>query len=145
MPQPRLFTLEEANALVPTLHRLVGRQMLRQGEIEDRLRQLKRVAGPDLHDLEIAEDDAVEVRQLKTDLMERIAAYEGGGQGVASLGAVVKDTRTGLVDFYGHLDGRTVWLCWRYGEEKIDFFHELDSGFSGRKPLGAAARQKLLN
>src|SRR5215510_490023 len=68
MAQPRLFTLEEANALVPTLHRLVGRQMLRQAEIEDRLRQLKRVAGPDLHDLEIAEDDGVEVRQLKTDL-----------------------------------------------------------------------------
>src|SRR6476620_4887372 len=76
MAQPRLFTLEEANALVPTLHRLVGRQMLRQGEIEDRLRQLKRVAGPDLSDLEIAEDDSAEVRQLKTDLMERIAAYE---------------------------------------------------------------------
>jgi len=75
--------------------------MLRQGEIEDRLRQLKRVAGPDLHDLEIAEDDAVEVRQLKTDLMERIAAYEEGWQEVASLGAVVKDTRTGLVDFRG--------------------------------------------
>jgi len=145
MPQPRLFTLEEANALVPTLHRLVGRQMLRQAEIEDRLRQLKRAAGPDLHDLEIAEDDTVEIRQLKTDLMERIAAYEEGWQEVSSLGAVVKDTRTGLVDFYGHLEGRTVWLCWRYGEEKIDFFHELDSGFSGRKPLGPAARQKLLN
>jgi len=121
MAQPRLFTLEEANALVPTLHRLVGRQMLRQAEIEDRL------------------------RQLKTDLMERIAAYEEGWQEVSSLGAVVKDTRTGLIDFYGHLEGRTVWLCWRYGEEKIDFFHELDSGFSGRKPLGPAARQKLLN
>lgn len=145
MAQPRLFTLEEANALVPTLHRLVGRQMLRQTEIEERLRQLKRVAGPDLHDLEIAEEDGVEVRQLKTDLMERIAAYEEGWQEVASLGAVVKDTRSGLVDFYGHLDGRTVWLCWRYGEDRIDFFHELDSGFSGRKPLGQSAKQKLLN
>jgi hypothetical protein len=145
MLQPRLFTLEEANALVPVLHRLVGRQMLRQAEIEDRLRQLKRTAGPDLHDLEIAEDDTVEIRQLKTDLMERIAAYEEGWQEVTSLGAVVKDTRTGLIDFYGQLEGRTVWLCWRYGEEKIDFFHELDSGFSGRKPLGPAARQKLLN
>src|SRR6267142_2837968 len=90
MVQPRLFTLEEANALVPTLHRLVSRQMLRQTEIEERLRQLKRVAGPDLHDLEIAEEDGVEVRQLKTDLMERIAAYEEGWQEVASLGAVVK-------------------------------------------------------
>lgn len=145
MAQPRVFTLEEANALVPTLHRLVGRQMLRQTEIEDRLRQLTRAAGRNLNDLEITQDDSVEVRQLKSDLMERIAAYEEGWQEVASLGAVVKDVRAGLIDFYGQLDGRTVWLCWRYGEERIDFFHELDTGFASRKPLGAAARQKLLN
>jgi len=145
MAQPRVFTLEEANALVPILHRLVGRQMLRQTEIEDRLRQLTRAAGQHLQDLEITQEDSAEVRHLKTDLMERIAAYEEGWQEVASLGAVVKDVRTGLVDFYGQLDGRTVWLCWRYGEERIDFFHELDSGFASRKPLGPAARQKLLN
>ena len=145
MAEPRLFTLEEANALVPTLKRLVGRQMLRQTEIEDRLRSLTRAAGKVPHDLEIADNDSAEVRHLKSDLMERIAAYEEGWQEVASLGAVVKDTRTGLVDFYGQVDGRTVWLCWRYGEERIDFFHELDTGFAGRKQLGAAARQKLLN
>jgi hypothetical protein len=145
MAEPRLFTLEEANALVPTLHRLVGRQMLRQSEIEDRLRELTRTAGQVPRDLQIDDKDAPEVRKLKADLMERIAAYEEGWHEVASLGAVVKDTRTGLVDFYGRVDGRTVWLCWRYGEERIDFFHELDTGFAARKPLSAAARQKLLN
>jgi hypothetical protein len=145
MAEPRLFTLEEANALVPTLHRLVGRQMLRQSEIEDRLRQLTRAAGQVPRDLQIEDADPPEVRKLKADLMERIAAYEEGWQEVAALGAVVKDTRTGLVDFYGRVDGRAVWLCWRYGEERIDFFHELDSGFASRKPLSPATRQKLLN
>ena len=48
---------------------------------------------------EIGDSDPVEVRHLKSDLMERIAAYEEGWQEVASLGAVVKDTRTGLIDF----------------------------------------------
>jgi hypothetical protein len=145
MAEPRIFTLEEANALVPTLKRLVGRQMLRQTEIEDRLRSLSRATGKVPQDLEIGDSDSVEVRHLKSDLMERIAAYEEGWQEVASLGAVVKDTRTGLIDFYGQVDGRKIWLCWRYGEERIDFFHELDTGFSARKQLGAAARQKLLN
>ena len=145
MAEPRVFTLEEANALVPTLHRLVGRQMLRQAEIEDRLSKLARAAGRRLRDLEIAPSDTVEVRDLKTDLMERIAAYEEGWREVTQLGAVVKDVRSGLVDFYGQLEGRTVWLCWRYGEERIDFFHELDTGFANRKPLGREARQKLLN
>jgi hypothetical protein len=145
MAEPRLFTLEEANALVPTLHRLVGRQLLRQSEIEDRLRQLTKAAGQVLRDLQIDDADPPEIRKLKADLMERIAAYEEGWQEVASLGAVVKDTRSGLIDFYGRVDGRTVWLCWRYGEERIDFFHELDSGFAARKPLSQATRRKLLN
>ncbi len=145
MAEPRLFTLEEVNALVPTLHRLVGRQMLRQSEIEDRLRLLSKATGKVPRELTIEETDSPEVRGIKADLMERIAAYEEGWQEITSLGAVIKDTRTGLVDFYGRVDGRTVWLCWRYGEERIDFFHELDTGFSGRKPLSQSARQKLLN
>ena len=145
MGEPRIFTLEEANALVPTLQRLVGRQMLRQTEIEERLRKLTRAGGKPVQDLELSDGDSSEVRQLKTDLMERMAAYQEGWQEVTELGAVVKDPRTGLLDFYGRVDGRTVWLCWRYGEERIDFFHELDTGFSGRKKLSTGARQKLLN
>jgi hypothetical protein len=145
MSQPRIFTLEEANALVPTLQRLVGRQMLRQTEIDERLRKLTRAGGKPVQDLELTDTDSSEVRQLKTELMERMAAYQEGWQEVAELGAVVKDPRTGLLDFYGRVDGRAVWLCWRYGEERIDFFHELDSGFSARKKLSAGVRQKLLN
>jgi len=50
-----------------------------------------------------------------------------------------------MVDFYGRIDGRLVWLCWRYGEETLRYFHELDSGYSGRKPLRPEARERLLN
>jgi len=41
----------------------------------------------------------------------------------------------GLVDFRSKLHGRTVLLCWKYGEERVAFFHELDTGFAGRRPL----------
>jgi hypothetical protein len=51
----------------------------------------------------------------------------------------------GLLDFYGRIEGRLVWLCWRYGEDKLDHYHELDSGFSGRRPIGNVARQRVLN
>src|SRR5258708_14013566 len=101
--------------------------MVRQTEIEDRLRQLTRAAGRDVHDLEITEEDSAEVRSLKSDLMERIAAYEEGWQEVATLGAVVKYRRTGLVAFFGQLDGRTVCLCWRYRQERIHLLHEADA------------------
>jgi hypothetical protein len=145
MVPSRLFTLEEANALVPTLQRLVGRQILRQAEIEDRLRLLAHASGNLACDLEIAEGDSGEIRELKGDILERLAAYEEGWQEVTALGAVVKDTQTGAVDFFGRLHGRAVWLSWRYGEERVDHFHEMGAGTNCRKPLDRRTRQKLLN
>ena len=47
--------------------------------------------------------------------------------------------------FYGNVDGNLVWLCWRYGEESLRYWHSLESGYSSRKPLRAEARQRLWN
>jgi hypothetical protein len=51
------------------------------------------------------------------------------------IGCVLKDLDEGLVDFPAMLDGREVYLCWKLGEERIGFWHGLDEGFAGRKPL----------
>jgi len=64
---------------------------------------------------------------------------------VQTLGGVIKDPQTGLVDFYGRIEGRLVWLCWRYGEDSLGYFHELESGYAGRKPLTPDVRRQLLN
>jgi hypothetical protein len=145
MTPTRIFTLEEANALVPTLRRLVGRQILRQTEIEDRLRLLASASGSTDCDLDIAENDPGVIRELKGDILERLAAYEEGWREVAALGAVVKDTQNGFVDFCGRMHGRTVWLCWRYGEERVDYFREIDSDVDCRRPIDRRTRRKLLN
>jgi hypothetical protein len=145
MTSNRFFTLEEANALIPALDRIVARQMAWESEIEGRLRSLAKLTGSAPRRLSPADDDSPEVQSLKADLAERIGRYQKGWEEVTTLGAIVKDTRLGLVDFYGRLDGRTVWLCWKYGEARIEFFHELDSGFSARKPLSPDARHRLLN
>ena len=47
----------------------------------------------------------------------------------------LRDIETGLVDFPALVNGRQVCLCWRLGEERVGFWHELDSGFAGRRPL----------
>jgi hypothetical protein len=52
-----------------------------------------------------------------------------------ALGVVVKDLDRGLIDFPHRREGREVYLCWEYGEERIDYWHETDSGYSGRQPL----------
>lgn len=51
------------------------------------------------------------------------------------LGCVVKDLNLGLVDFYSKHDSKDILLCWRLGEEKINFWHEIDAGYSERKPI----------
>ena len=50
-------------------------------------------------------------------------------------GGELKDPLQGLVDFRTLADGREVYLCWREGEDSIEFWHEIDTGFGGRQPL----------
>jgi hypothetical protein len=54
---------------------------------------------------------------------------------VLATGCVVKDIEIGLVDWLGRHDGRDVWLCWKYGERNVGFWHDYSSGFSSRRPV----------
>jgi len=89
--------------------------------------------------------DTPKVREIKLELMDRIATYQEGWREVEACGAVVKDTRMGLIDFYGRVEDKLVWLCWKYGEEECGYYHALNEGFSGRRGIGASVRQRLLN
>lgn len=142
---PREFTIEEANTLVPTLHRLVSRQLLVQDEIEASLRELHRQTGKLPREIIVSPDDPPGQVELKESLLGLLRRMEEGWAEVQALGCLVKDPRTGLVDFYGRVGGKLVFLCWRFGEEAITHYHELDEGFSGRKPLTAPVRHRLFN
>jgi len=54
---------------------------------------------------------------------------------LAEIDVVLRDPGSGLVDFLGEVEGRRVWLCWRVGEDRVAHFHELGSGFAGRRSL----------
>ena len=56
-------------------------------------------------------------------------------ESLGKIGCVLKDLGQGLVDFYCKFEGRDIFLCWKLGEEKIKAWHEVDSGFAGRKPI----------
>jgi hypothetical protein len=145
MSDRETFTIEAANALVPALSTLVGRQLARRAKIEARLKSLSVLVGEVPSELVPEDDDGQEVRSLKLDLIDRIAEYQDGWREVEALGAVVKDPRIGLVDFYGEVDGHAVWLCWKYGESEVLHYHELDEGFSGRREIRTSLRQRMLN
>jgi hypothetical protein len=56
-------------------------------------------------------------------------------QGVLATGAQVKDINTGLLDFSAWRQDHEVYLCWKFGEGKIEFWHEINAGFAGRQPI----------
>jgi hypothetical protein len=141
----RIFTISEVNALIPALSSLVGDQLREQSDIEHGLAELMRLTGEPPRSLVPSGADSAEVNRLKSVLRSRISRYETGWQRVQKWGGVVKDPQTGLVDFYGRVDGKLVWLCWRYGEDSLGYYHELTAGYSGRRPLSAEVRRKLVN
>jgi len=141
----RVFTISEVNALIPALSSLVHDQLKEQSEIEHGLAELMRLTGEPPRSLQPTPTDSAEITRLKRALRSRISRYETGWQRVQKWGGVIKDPQTGLVDFYGRVDGKLVWLCWRYGEDTLGYYHDLTSGFSGRRPLSADVRRKLVN
>jgi hypothetical protein len=54
---------------------------------------------------------------------------------ILETGAQVKDINTGLLDFPALREGQEVYLCWKYGEGQIVFWHEVEAGFAGRQPI----------
>lgn len=54
---------------------------------------------------------------------------------ILGTGVQIKDINIGLLDFSAERDGREVYLCWKYGEDDIAFWHEIDAGYAGRQPI----------
>jgi hypothetical protein len=142
---PPVFTLEAVNALLPQLQALMAAQMGRRTEIERRLEKLTQLLGQVPETIQIDENDPSHVRELKREIVERVDTYQSAWREVEEMGAVLKDARSGLVDFYGYVDGKAVWLCWKYGEEAVSHYHGLDEGFAGRKPIEPTMRHRHLN
>jgi hypothetical protein len=141
----RVFTLEEVNDLVPKLSVAVKQQLERRSEIESLLMRLGRELGDVPERIVLDPADPADVRDLKRDLIGRIEEYRAGWRAIEEMGAVLKDARMGLLDFYGTVDGKLVWLCWKYGEAEVGHYHALEEGFSGRKPIAHSMKHRLLN
>jgi hypothetical protein len=129
----RYFTAEEANeelaSVRPLAERLVAhRQALVEAQSRH-ARALSRIAGNGggIQPSELAEAAAAVEREA----VEVARCIEG----IHARGAQVKDLDRGLVDFPALQEGEEVCLCWQVGEEEIAYWHGVDEGFAGRKPL----------
>jgi hypothetical protein len=145
MTQPRVFTLEEANALLPRVNALVAQQVDRRQVIEEKLLVLAEKTGVPPEGVVEKPDDPADVREIKRDIISRLHDYQSSWNELENMGIVLKDARTGLLDFYSRIDGKLVFLCWKYGEEAITHYHDVDQGFAGRKPIEGAVKTRLYN
>lgn len=141
---PRFFTLEEANDALPRVKELVARQLERRAALEQLITELGKRLGEPPEAIVVHPDDSVDLKAFKRQVIMRIEEYQRGWNELEDMGAVLKDPKTGLIDFYSKIDGKTVLLCWRHGEESIEHYHDVEAGIAGRKPL-AAVRRRLYN
>jgi hypothetical protein len=134
----RLFTKDEASALLPRLTEIFRRmdpKLARLREIEDLVEDAE-AYWHSTGDGMPPEERAVHDR-LVTQAAEARAAVDVEVRAVQALGCDLKDAQQGLVDFPSTVEGNVVYLCWQRGEASIGFWHTLESGFAGRRPLKA--------
>src|SRR4051812_32252160 len=126
----QLFTVDHANRTLPLVRKIVEdvvREHRRWQEAIVELDLASSVARPDFPDPRVAELEK-RIHRIARELDAFQAELE-------SIGIQLKDRRIGLVDFPSELDGRRMLLCWQLGEPSVQFWHEVDSGYTGRQPL----------
>ena len=108
--QKRFFTLEEANKTISKLKETFSNIF----DLQKKIKESKLITQEIFDMLQEVEIDIEKMKQL---------------------GCVVKDAKEGLIDFYHEMEGKAVFLCWKYGEGEVKHWHGLNEGFQARKPL----------
>lgn len=145
----RVFTLAEATRTLPLVKRILRDIVAAHEELEDlhaarRRRSASRreevekesVPARDRTDPSAASDlSAAPQAVIEARIEEKVREIDGCLRELDTIGCECKDFRMGLVDFPALLDGRVVCLCWKLGEPEIGHWHEVEDGFSGRRPV----------
>ena len=122
----KTFTILEARALLPRLRelfedmRLHRKTLIRLTRHVDRARAAAEYGGG---------------TPYGAAYLEHASAFALAYESVNETGVVVKDVVTGLVDFPHEYQGRIIYLCWKFGEDDLGWWHEVEEGFAGRQPL----------
>ena len=134
MPNPKLFTLADAERTLPLVRRIVADLMTEYPRWRSAVSRFELLTGGARADWGET-GELVAAREAVTVAAARINEYL---KELEAIGCVFKGFDAGLVDFYSLRDDRPIFLCWRMGEARIQHWHELDSGFGGRQPIDGA-------
>ncbi|HEY2380396.1 MAG TPA: DUF2203 domain-containing protein [Terriglobia bacterium] len=126
MSDERIFTLAEAEALLPTLRTLLGEIGEAWGHVRELNPEVQKAR--DASAFDGFSKAGVEYVESVSHLMFLIHQ-------IKDMGVILKDAEKGLCDFPYVRQGRVVYLCWQLGEERIEYWHDIETGFGGREPL----------
>jgi hypothetical protein len=135
----RYYTLTEVNALVPQVRGAFVRILQLRAALKPIYKRLEQAgAAPERSDFEVVQPGlSADVLRDRASFKALVEALNDEINAVGETGAVIKDLDTGLVDWLAAHpgDGHDIWLCWRFGEEAVEFWHDLEAGFAGRRPV----------
>lgn len=126
------FTREEAEALLPEIAVVLRkiqdeRKFMLQTDEELAALRMRAIGnGHHLHE---------RITKLQQELSRHAQTLSKLAEELAAFGCELKDPDNGLIDFLSLRDSREIYLCWLLGEERINFWHYLHTGFAGRQPL----------
>lgn len=122
----KYFTVEEANRTLPLVRRIVEDIVSAHRTLAERVEAYRGLP---------EEGDAGERQALEVEIEGGREAIDRYVAEIHELGALFKGVEEGLVDYYAMLEERPIFLCWKLGEERIEWWHELDAGYAGRQRL----------
>jgi hypothetical protein len=127
MPEAkRYFTLGQANAVVRAIRPLLAEILHIRQEIMERQPEFWPVVAKALGN---------GGNKAASEIADQFQRLGGLVREINATGAILKDVNTGLVDFLAKRGDQEVYLCWRYGEDEVLYWHGIDAGFAGRQPI----------
>jgi hypothetical protein len=130
----KTFSLDEAQSLVPVLEVLLRRAIEAKAAAEQLETELEQL-GQSIFFSGGMQVDTGRVARQRSGLRTAVQQVKDAVEEIDSIGVQVKDLETGLLDFPSPLGDEIVLLCWKMGEAKIAYWHRVEDGFQGRRPL----------
>jgi hypothetical protein len=140
MPKPKTFTLEQAQALLPVLQSPLKSAMDSKKVIEQIEKELQDLR----HRILLTGGLCIDIPAWAARRAQRDKSMQEIKDALAevhAIGVQVKDLDIGLLDFPCAVDDQIVLLCWKFGEDKIEYWHGLEEGFKGRKRIDERIRR----
>lgn len=132
----RIFTVEEANRLLPAIEEIfreMDAKSIHARELSDLVDDLESYWGEAVR--EPGNEDHESFMRVQENLSETLREVNDLAMRLSDLGCQLKDPNRGLVDFFTYVNGELAYLCWHRGEEGVRYWHTLEGGFAGRRPV----------